>query len=175
MAEMTVRLTGEITGARNGAPWPPAGTEIELPEEEALGLINSGMARASDVAPDEVQARRLAAAEATLDDATRAQVTHATSTRERSTRSKRAHEPVNLGAAAEEQPDETDNGPRLPEVNAEDAARVENPLEETATPDGPTGATKPVKLGPGDEPETPKVKGAKAAPTAPKSPAGDAK
>lgn len=155
MAKVT--LTGDITGSRNGQAWPPAGTEVELPDDEALGLIHSGMARGGD---SEAEKRRAAVA---LDEVTAAAVKHATTTRERQARSKRAHEPLNLGAAAELQPVESDNGPRLPEVNAEESAKVEDPATDTSSEDDPNGETaepvskgeskpKPIKLA--DAPQT---------------------
>jgi hypothetical protein len=82
-----------------------------------------------------------------LDPATEARVKHATITRERSSRSKRAHEPVNLGAAAQEQPVEDDNGPRLPEVNASESAKVEDPTVATQSEDGPSGDTAKPSVG----------------------------
>lgn len=79
------------------------------------------------------------------DDETAERVLHDTTTRERQSRSKRAHEPVDMVEAAEEQPVEDDNGPRLPEVNAAISAKVEDPAQPTQTDTGPTNETaKPV-------------------------------
>jgi hypothetical protein len=132
---MKVKTTGQISGSRDGVEWPPAGSEIDLPQDEALSLINSGMAR---------PVGRVSEAETAvvLDPATEARVKAATTTRERASRSKRAHEPLNLGAADENQPAEDDNGPRLPEVNAGESARVEDPATPTQSEEGPTGETK---------------------------------
>ncbi|HEY1177100.1 MAG TPA: hypothetical protein VGF17_13170 [Phytomonospora sp.] len=132
---MKVRLTSEISGSRDGEAWPAAGEEIDLPAGEAEALIATGAAvpvnsRGADVETAVV-----------LDPATEARVKRATTTRERSSRSKRAHEPVNLGVAAAEQPVEDDNGPRLPEVNATEAAKVEDPAVATQSEGGPTGET----------------------------------
>jgi hypothetical protein len=154
MSEMKVVLTGQVTGSRNGVAWPAPGTEVTLPQDEAYGLVNSGMARPVDSRNDDVEKRNraaAAAAEAGVDDATKAAVAAATTTRARSARSKRAHEPANLGSAALEQPDELDNGPQLPEVNAEDSAKVEDPAEDTSSLDGPTGDTKEVTPDPSTE------------------------
>lgn len=41
---MKVRLTGDISGTRNGVAWPGRGREIALPLEEAAQLVGSGMA-----------------------------------------------------------------------------------------------------------------------------------
>lgn len=133
---MKVTLKGNISGSRNGEPWPPAGTEMDLPQDEALGLLNSGMARASNAKDANIETAIV------LDPATEARVKEATTTRERAARSKRAHEPLNLAAADPEQPVEDDNGPRLPEVNGPESAKVEDPAQPTQTEGGPTGATK---------------------------------
>jgi len=153
---MKVLLTGDITGSRNGQAWPPAGTEVELPEDEALGLIASGMARGGDVDAE----KRRAAALGAVDEVTAAQVKAATSTRERQAVSKRAHEPLNLGAAAELQPVEDDNGPRLPEVNGAIAAKVADPSTPTETPEDPTGETAPPVVEGEDPPKPVKMKAA---------------
>lgn len=41
---MNVRLTGDISGTRNGQEWPKRGGEIDLPEDEAKQLVSNGMA-----------------------------------------------------------------------------------------------------------------------------------
>lgn len=41
---MKVRLTQQISGSRNGQPWPAAGTEIDLPDDEARSLLMGGSA-----------------------------------------------------------------------------------------------------------------------------------
>jgi hypothetical protein len=153
MTNVKVLLTGDITGARDGAAWPPAGSVIELPEDEAQSLVHSGMAKSVD--GSEATAKLAEAASTVLDAVTSAQVRNATTTRERQSVSKRAHEPINLGVAADEQPDELDNGPRLAEVNAEDSAKVEDPKQQTQSEDGPTGATKPPTGGENDTVEVP--------------------
>lgn len=66
-----------------------------------------------------------------VDDATRARVIHDTTTRERRARSKRAHEPLDLSLADDDQPDEANNGPRAAEVNAAESAKVESPTDDT--------------------------------------------
>lgn len=50
---MWVQLLGTISGTRDGQEWPPRFSKIELPDEEALGLISNQMAR--PVVPDEVE------------------------------------------------------------------------------------------------------------------------
>jgi hypothetical protein len=149
MGNVKVLLTGDITGARDGQPWPPAGSVIELPEDEAQSLVHSGMAKAASGAKD--TADLAAAAKVVLDEVTTQQVKHATTTRERQAVSKRAHEPINLGVAADLQPAEDDNGPRLPEVNAEESAKVEDPAVDTSSEDGPTGEQKPPTPSPESE------------------------
>lgn len=135
---MKVRLTQQITGTRDGQPWPAAGEEVDLPESEALALLQGGAARAVDARNADVEVRELGGGG--VDEGTKAQVKTATITRERQAVSKRAHEPLNLGAAAEEQPAEDDNGPRLREVSAQVSAKVEDPAVSTETEGGPKGA-----------------------------------
>lgn len=61
-----------------------------------------------------------------------------TTTRERAAVSKRAHEPLHLEDAEDEQPVEHDNGPRLAEVAGPEAAKVADPAQPTQTEDGLT-------------------------------------
>jgi len=39
-----IRLKVGLTGTRNGVEWPPRGSEVELPDQEALEMIQAGMA-----------------------------------------------------------------------------------------------------------------------------------
>lgn len=41
---MKVRMKGEISGARNGKPWPPRGEVIEVGDAEGASLCATGMA-----------------------------------------------------------------------------------------------------------------------------------
>lgn len=41
---MKVRLRGDISGTRDGQDWPPRGTVIDLPDDEAASLCQTGMA-----------------------------------------------------------------------------------------------------------------------------------
>lgn len=38
---MRVELRTEFTGTRDGVPWPKRGEEIDLPDDEAVLLLNS--------------------------------------------------------------------------------------------------------------------------------------
>jgi hypothetical protein len=40
-----ILLVGEISGTRDGQEWPPRGSVVELPEDEAVQLCDRGMAR----------------------------------------------------------------------------------------------------------------------------------
>jgi hypothetical protein len=126
---MKVKLRGDISGSRDGQPWPPAGTELDLPDDEAATLCANGSAIpvGSNKAGEEHAV--------VLDEATEARVKAATTTRERQSRSKRAHEPLNPGLADDDQPAEDENGPRLSEVHAEESANVENPGKSTESAD----------------------------------------
>jgi hypothetical protein len=39
-----VRIKGDISGSRNGAPWPKRGETLELPDDEGAQLCASGLA-----------------------------------------------------------------------------------------------------------------------------------
>lgn len=41
---MKIRLRGDISGTRDGQDWPPRGSVIELPDDEAATLCQNGMA-----------------------------------------------------------------------------------------------------------------------------------
>lgn len=41
---MRVKLLIELSGARDGAPWPARGEEVELPDEEAALMCANGYA-----------------------------------------------------------------------------------------------------------------------------------
>ena len=43
---MNIRLTAQISGMRDGQPWPAPGGLIDVPEDEANSLIAIGMAKA---------------------------------------------------------------------------------------------------------------------------------
>lgn len=41
---MKVEMKHEVSGTRDGEPWPPIGGEITVPDEEGAELCASGMA-----------------------------------------------------------------------------------------------------------------------------------
>lgn len=41
---MRVRMRDQISGTRNGEPWPPPGAEIDLPDAEAVKYCANGLA-----------------------------------------------------------------------------------------------------------------------------------
>ena len=45
---MKVTLVGQISGARDGKPWPAAGESIEVSDEEGKSLCESGLAWPAD-------------------------------------------------------------------------------------------------------------------------------
>lgn len=45
---MKIVLTGQISGTRDGKDWPAPGTEIDLPDKEAEGLVTNGTAIPAD-------------------------------------------------------------------------------------------------------------------------------
>lgn len=40
---MRVRMKGYVSGTRDGEPWPAPGEELELPDEEAVSYLGSGL------------------------------------------------------------------------------------------------------------------------------------
>lgn len=135
---MRVVLAAEVSGSRDGKSWPPAGSEVDLPEDEALGLIKSGAARA--VKGDDTE---YADKSVDLDPETAARVNYATTTRDRRSVSKRAHEPLNPGLADPDQPAEDDPGQRAPEVAADESAAAQDPARaSTVDNDEPVDAVR---------------------------------
>lgn len=47
---MKVRLNVQLSGTRDGVPWPAVGSVVELPEDEARDMLTSGVAGALDSA-----------------------------------------------------------------------------------------------------------------------------
>jgi hypothetical protein len=41
---MKIRLRVDVSGTRNGVPWPPRGSVIDLPDDEAVQYCAGGMA-----------------------------------------------------------------------------------------------------------------------------------
>ncbi len=59
---MKIVLTGQISGTRDGKSWPAPGTEIDLPDAEAEGLVKNGTAiRADDENADMVMGHEFCA------------------------------------------------------------------------------------------------------------------
>lgn len=50
---MRVKMTVDMSGTRNGAPWPPRGTPVELPDDEARQYIDADMAVPAGKEPPE--------------------------------------------------------------------------------------------------------------------------
>jgi hypothetical protein len=50
---MQVRMKAEITGARDGKPWPVRGEIIDVPDEEAVTLLRNKLAES--VPPADVE------------------------------------------------------------------------------------------------------------------------
>ena len=53
---MKVKLLAQISGTRDGEGWPAPGTVIDLPDDEATSMINSGLCAAVVGAPTEAAA-----------------------------------------------------------------------------------------------------------------------
>lgn len=45
---MKVRLAVDISGTRDGVPWPPKGSVIDLPSDEAKSMLHAGTAKSPD-------------------------------------------------------------------------------------------------------------------------------
>jgi hypothetical protein len=48
---MKVTLIAEISGTRDGVEWPPPGSVVDLPDDEAVALLSSGAAGALGATP----------------------------------------------------------------------------------------------------------------------------
>ena len=67
---MIVTMIRQISGTRDGVDWPAPGESIDVPDDEAAGLIDNGLAKVSDEAPaDEAPAGRKGARQATAEPA----------------------------------------------------------------------------------------------------------
>jgi hypothetical protein len=44
VAGVRVTMTQQISGNRNGEPWPPPGEVVDLPKGEATDLVQAGLA-----------------------------------------------------------------------------------------------------------------------------------
>ena len=55
---MRVVMRARISGTRNGNEWPAIGTEVDLPDAEAVDLLNAGLASAAESAPVETATAR---------------------------------------------------------------------------------------------------------------------
>lgn len=58
---MKIRLTSDISGSRNGTPWPARGSVVDLPDDEGARMCRNGMAKPVDGSTDDVET-------ATVDD-----------------------------------------------------------------------------------------------------------
>lgn len=52
---MKVRMKSDVSGTREGQPWPARGEVTDLPKEEALELCRNGMAEPVDARGDDVE------------------------------------------------------------------------------------------------------------------------
>lgn len=52
---MRVRMKVQPSGTRNGQEWPARGSEIDLPDAEAVDYVNAGMAEAVTTFPAPVE------------------------------------------------------------------------------------------------------------------------
>lgn len=60
---MNVRLLVSISGTRDGQDWPPAGSVVDLPADEAEHLVAAGLAAAQADTPAPVETAAQAPAE----------------------------------------------------------------------------------------------------------------
>ncbi|KAB8162925.1 hypothetical protein FH609_004140 [Streptomyces sp. 3MP-14] len=60
---MRVRMKVQLSGTRNGRPWPGRGEGVELPEGEARKLLGAGMAEPETATPPEPEVSAPPAAE----------------------------------------------------------------------------------------------------------------
>lgn len=60
---MKVRLLGDMTGTRDGVDWPPRGSIVDLPDDEALALCRPGNNMARLITDDELDLEERAVVE----------------------------------------------------------------------------------------------------------------
>ncbi len=65
---MRVRLNVQLSGTRDGVPWPAVGSVVELPDDEARDMLTSGTARPVD--GDDFEPERSVSVPADVDEAT---------------------------------------------------------------------------------------------------------
>lgn len=63
---MRVRMLTQITGTRDGKDWPKPGEEIDLPEDEAVQLLDAHMAEAVKAKAEAATEDRSSAETATI-------------------------------------------------------------------------------------------------------------
>jgi hypothetical protein len=90
-----------------------------------MAAKNEGVeTRPASVNKDEESRQKVGAVADGVDKATRDLVVHDTTTRDRTVRAKRAHEPLDLADADDDQPAEDGNGPRAKEVGPSDSSKA---------------------------------------------------
>lgn len=72
---MKIRMKVDVSGTRNGEPWPARGDTIDLPADEAQSLIDSNMAEAASNTKIETAAVEPTDETAVIKRATRARET----------------------------------------------------------------------------------------------------
>jgi hypothetical protein len=65
--EMRVRIEVDMSGTRNGIPWPSRGRIVDLPDDEARDMLHNGMV---SVVSDEDREERAVLVPADMEDAT---------------------------------------------------------------------------------------------------------
>ena len=55
---MKVQIIARISGLRNGVDWPAPGEFLTLPDGEAKDIIDAGIARMPEAAPETATARK---------------------------------------------------------------------------------------------------------------------
>lgn len=66
---MNVTMLRHISGTRDGVDWPAPGESIDVPDDEAQGLIANGLAKASDEPAPAPEPARKGARQATNEPA----------------------------------------------------------------------------------------------------------
>lgn len=61
---MKIEMKVQLSGTRNGVRWPEAGGVVDLPEGEAIALVEAGLAEPSKAKPDKAVAPKAQTADA---------------------------------------------------------------------------------------------------------------
>lgn len=62
---MNITMLRQVSGTRDGVDWPAPGESMDVPDDEAAGLIGNGLAKAADEPAPEPEPSRKGSRQAT--------------------------------------------------------------------------------------------------------------